>query len=105
MYNSKEESIFDASRRTVERMAKKIPHLDADTRVIDLGAGYGGSARYLAEKYGCHVSCVNLSKVQNDRNRKSNKEYIERTKKGLHHWIENGKKGNLIWAVMVFRKV
>ncbi len=82
MYKDKDESISDASRRTVEQMAKKIPDLNANTRVIDLGAGYGGSARYLAEKYGCHVSCVNLSEVQNKRNRKLNKE------RGLEHLIE-----------------
>ncbi len=82
MYKNKDESIFDASRRTVEQMASKIPNLNADTRIIDLGAGYGGSARYLAEKYGCHVSCVNLSEVQNDRNRRLNKQ------QGLEHLIE-----------------
>lgn len=82
MYKSKDEPIFDASRRTVEQMAKKIPDLNADTRVIDLGAGYGGSARYLANKYGCHVSCVNLSEVQNERNRRMNNQ------QGLQHLIE-----------------
>lgn len=82
MYKSNDEPIFDASRRTVEEMARKIPDLNADTRVIDLGAGYGGSARYLADKYGCHVSCLNLSEVQNERNRKLNKE------QGLEHLIE-----------------
>ncbi len=82
MYKSKDEPIFDASRRTVEYMVKKIPELNASTRIIDLGAGYGGSARYLAEKYGCHVCCLNLSEVQNNRNRMLNKE------QGLEHLIE-----------------
>jgi glycine/sarcosine/dimethylglycine N-methyltransferase len=82
VYENEKESIFDASRRTVERMAEKIPDLNEDTRVIDLGAGYGGSARYLAERFGCHVSCLNLSEVQNQRNREQN------LKQGLQHLIE-----------------
>lgn len=47
---------------------------NATTRVLDLGAGYGGSARYLARTYGCHVTCLNLSEVQNARNRAKTQE-------------------------------
>ena len=32
-----------------------------------MGAGYGGAARYLAKTYGCHVTCLNLSQVENAR--------------------------------------
>jgi sarcosine/dimethylglycine N-methyltransferase len=39
-----------------------------------VGAGYGGSARYLAATYGCHVTCLNLSEAQNERNRRMNQE-------------------------------
>jgi sarcosine/dimethylglycine N-methyltransferase len=49
-------------------MAAKI-EISAEDRVLDLGAGYGGSARYLARTFGTHVTCLNLSEVQNDRNR------------------------------------
>jgi sarcosine/dimethylglycine N-methyltransferase len=42
--------------------------------VLDLGAGYGGAARYLAGTYGCHVTCLNLSEVENERNRQMNAE-------------------------------
>ena len=34
-------------------------------RVLDLGAGKGGAARYLAHTYGCHVTCFNLGEKQN----------------------------------------
>ena len=67
-------STFEASRRTVAAMAGSLKQLNADTRVLDLGAGYGGSARYLAKEYGCHVTCLNVSEVQNERNRKLNRE-------------------------------
>jgi sarcosine/dimethylglycine N-methyltransferase len=50
-------------------MAHELGVLNSETRIADFGAGYGGSARWLARTYGCHVSCVNLSEVQNDRNR------------------------------------
>lgn len=61
--------IKTASRRTVERMAAMIPGLGADTHVLDIGAGYGGAARLLAERFGCRVRCLNLSEAQNDTNR------------------------------------
>lgn len=68
------DSVFDASRKTVARMADKLSGVDKTTRVLDLGAGYGGSGRYLAQRFGCHVNCLNLSETQNERNRKLNKE-------------------------------
>ena len=55
-------------------MALQIPGLGRKTRIIDLGAGYGGSARHLAGTYGCHVTCLNLSETQNDLNRDKNAE-------------------------------
>lgn len=70
----KGESIFDASRRTVQEMARLPSPLTTRSRVIDLGAGYGGAARYLAHRYGCHVTCLNLSQVQNARNRLLNQQ-------------------------------
>lgn len=57
-----------ASRLTVERMIGKLGPL-AGKRVIDLGAGYGGAARVLAAEHGAHVTCLNLSLVENERNR------------------------------------
>lgn len=68
LYDHPAEDIAPASRRTVERMAGKLT-LTADSHVLDLGSGYGGAARYLAETYGCRVSCLNLSEVENQRNR------------------------------------
>ena len=58
--------------RTVERMAAEARTSPTSRRVLDLGAGYGGSARYLAETYGCRVTALNLSEVENERNREMN---------------------------------
>ena len=74
LYASDREAIGDASRRTVDRLAQEIPNLDdkaraREMRILDCGAGYGGAARVLAKTFGCRVDCLNLSVVQNKRNR------------------------------------
>ncbi|HLK18951.1 MAG TPA: methyltransferase domain-containing protein, partial [Bryobacteraceae bacterium] len=35
--------------------------IEASTRVLDLGCGVGGPARYLAATFGCHVTGIDLS--------------------------------------------
>ena len=82
LYESKNESIFDASRRTVEHIASLAHNLNNNTHVLDIGAGYGGAARFLAKTYGCKVSALNLSKVENQRDRDITKQ------QGLDHLIE-----------------
>jgi len=74
LYETPEEPIADASQRTIETMAGMLGPLGPGSHVTDLGAGYGGSARWLARRFGCAVSCVNLSEIQNERNRKFNRE-------------------------------
>lgn len=70
LYEAPDEPIAAASRRTVERMASLCPELGADTRVLDLGSGYGGAARQLARAHGCRVVGLNLSEVENQRARR-----------------------------------
>ncbi len=82
IYESKDESISRASRRAVDRIASYADRLDQNTKVIDLGGGFSGSARHLANKFGCHVTVVNLSETENERGRKMNKE------QGLDHLID-----------------
>lgn len=74
LYQSEQEPIRDASRRTVAHMVKKLSGLDKNARVLDVGAGYGGSMRYLAKTVGCHCVALNLSEVENERNREMNRE-------------------------------
>ncbi len=72
LYDHKADTIVDASRKTVRHAAAMVKGLGPATRVLDAGAGYGGSARYLVTHYGCRVGCVNLSETQNARNRELN---------------------------------
>ena len=72
IYNHSKESIKDASPRIVQMMASKL-NLNANIKLLDLGSGYGGAARYLAKNFGFQVTCLNLSKTQNERNRSLNK--------------------------------
>jgi len=74
LYRSEDEPIRDASRRTVEHLATRLDGLDASWHVIDVGAGYGGAARWLVEHHGCSVTCLNLSEAENERNRQMNAE-------------------------------
>ena len=62
-------------------MASKLS-ITPQTRILDIGAGYGGAARYLARTYGCKVACLNLSEVENERNRAQTEE------QGLSHLVE-----------------
>ncbi|MGF1473733.1 MAG: SAM-dependent methyltransferase [Rubrobacteraceae bacterium] len=82
IYESEDEPIRDASRRTVRRMASRLGGLGPESRVLDIGAGYGGPARFLAENYGCRVVALNLSDVENARNRALNEE------RNLNHLVD-----------------
>ena len=69
LYRDDVEPIADASRRTVDTMAARLAGVDETSRILDIGAGYGGSARFLADRFGCRVICLNLSETQNALNR------------------------------------
>jgi sarcosine/dimethylglycine N-methyltransferase len=70
LYEGPGDPVREASQRTVERMASLLEAPGPQTRVLDLGAGYGGAARHLARRFRCHVTCLNLSEVQNETNRR-----------------------------------
>lgn len=72
LYESPEIEVREASQRTVVRMADRLSGVTPETRIVDIGAGYGGAARYLARRFGCRVVCLNLSETQNARNRALN---------------------------------
>ena len=75
IYLEPDETILTASRRTVEQVARRITKgLHEGSRVLDMGSGYGGAARYLNRTFSCHVTALNLSEVENERHRQLNQE-------------------------------
>ncbi|HEY4557029.1 MAG TPA: methyltransferase domain-containing protein [Enteractinococcus sp.] len=71
IYTSNDESIAQASRRTMQHMVTKL-HQDDINYAIDLGSGYCGAARFLAQQLDAEVLAVNLSPEQNRRAKKLN---------------------------------
>ncbi len=55
----------EAIEHTTELMARHA-RLNEDTRVLDLGSGYGGPARYLASRFRCRVTGLNVSSVETE---------------------------------------
>ncbi len=74
IYEGAKDDIATASRRTIERLASRVEGLGESTSVADLGSGYCGAARYLAAKYGCKVTAINISDVENARARELNEQ-------------------------------
>ncbi|KAL8743538.1 MAG: hypothetical protein Q9190_004119 [Brigantiaea leucoxantha] len=83
IYSRDSSDIRSASHHSEVYMASCLSKSPTQfTRILDLGSGFGGAARYLASTFGCRVTCLNLSEVQNTYNRQKNKE------QGLEHLIE-----------------
>ena len=53
----------EAMEHTNEIMAG-LANLEEGSRVLDLGCGYGATARYLAREYGCSVVGINVSEKE-----------------------------------------
>jgi len=57
------EDLNQAQRNKLELICKKLSVARQD-HVLDIGCGWGGFAKYTAERYGCTVTAVNLSQEQ-----------------------------------------
>jgi sarcosine/dimethylglycine N-methyltransferase len=72
LYKTANESISEASHRTVTTLAERLPNLAANCHILDIGSGYCGAARHLAKTYGANIAALNLSEVENERARTLN---------------------------------
>lgn len=63
LYETGDESLEAAAMATKRRMAE-LAGPPPGANVLEVGCGYGASARHLAERFGCRVTATNLSAVQ-----------------------------------------
>jgi len=63
IFASPTESLESASRRKLDRICRKL-QLGPDSRVIEIGTGWGGFAIHAARHYGCHVTTTTISREQ-----------------------------------------
>jgi cyclopropane-fatty-acyl-phospholipid synthase len=57
------ENLEDAQRDKLELTCQKL-HLEPGQKVLDVGCGWGGAARYIAKNYGVEVVGVTISREQ-----------------------------------------
>ncbi len=74
IYERENMPILEASHNTVRKMTSQLEGISESNEILDIGSGYGGAARYLVKTFDCKVSCLNLSDVENERNRQKNDE-------------------------------
>ena len=65
IYRPKTLSVEEACQKTTDKMLRFIPKLGKSSKVLVLGSGLGGPARYLAEKFGSRIECLHFSETQN----------------------------------------
>ena len=69
-YNQYSCAYFDGTDDLNEAQVKKMDlicrkiNLSKDDNVLDIGCGWGGFAKYMAEHYGCKVTAINISEKQ-----------------------------------------
>jgi len=57
------DDLEEAQRIKMELICRKL-ELTAADRVLDIGSGWGGLGKYIAERFGCAVTGINISKEQ-----------------------------------------
>ncbi len=62
-YFNDTEDLAQAQLKKMEMICKKMDLQSCD-HVLDIGCGWGGLAKYAAERYGCTVTGVNISREQ-----------------------------------------
>ncbi len=62
-YWANADTVDDAQKAKLDMAARKLK-LSEGMRLLDVGCGWGGTARYLSEQYGVHVTGVTVSEEQ-----------------------------------------
>ena len=95
-----------AKGHTNEIMAAAVP-LGPDSRVLDLGCGYGSAARYLAANFGCRVTGTNISEKElelaRSRSREAGLDGLLSFEYGdFHHLDYPGDSYDVVWSQDAF---
>jgi len=56
-------NLEDAQERKLDLICKKL-RIKSSDKVLEMGCGFGGFAKFAAENYGCHVDAYNISREQ-----------------------------------------
>ena len=80
IYRPKTLSLFEANRKTTERMLRLLPRIKRASKILVVQSGFGGAARFIAEEYKCKVWCLNDDEKQNEYNERKIEE-LELSKK------------------------
>ncbi|BFU95392.1 MAG: cyclopropane fatty acyl phospholipid synthase (unsaturated-phospholipid methyltransferase) [Nitrospira sp.] len=62
-YWKRAKDLETAQKHKLDLICRKL-HLQKGDRVLELGCGWGGFARYASTHYGCHVTAYNISEQQ-----------------------------------------
>lgn len=62
-YWKRAQDLETAQKHKLDLICRKL-HLQKGDRVLELGCGWGGFARYASTHYGCHVTAYNISEQQ-----------------------------------------
>ncbi len=62
-YYAHTDNDVQAEEARLELICRKLK-LNKNDRVLDIGCGWGGFAKYAAQKYGCHVTGVSIAREQ-----------------------------------------
>ena len=68
IYRPKSLSLYEANRKTTERMLRLLPRIKRASKILVVQSGFGGAARFIAEEYKCKVWCLNDDEKQNEYN-------------------------------------
>ncbi|MEE6178502.1 class I SAM-dependent methyltransferase [Mycobacterium sp. 050134] len=52
---------FHTMGRAATAQLVDLAHITSGSNVLDAGSGVGGTARYVADRYGCHITAVDLT--------------------------------------------
>jgi cyclopropane-fatty-acyl-phospholipid synthase len=62
-YWASAKNLNQAQENKLDLICRKLM-LQPSDRILELGCGWGGFAKFAAEKYGCHITSVNISREQ-----------------------------------------